>query len=817
MVTKMHGGENSDFNAANEVKRGLYYHQNGKINEAKEIYKKILRIFPLYADALHLLGVIENQKGENDTAISLIEKAIQINPHNAIYYNNLGNAYKDRGRAEVAIVCYEKALQFKTNLADIYLNIGNALKELGHLDDAISSFKKVIRIKPDCAEAYYNLGNAFKEKNILDEEIACYQKAVELAPNFTLAFYNLGNSFNRQGEKLEAIACYQKCLRLNPNNAEVYNNLGSTLKDLGKLEEAVSCFKKSIEINPDFSKAYSNLGNVLREKGYYAKANYFYQETLKLTPENAEANLNFGIALSDQGRSAEALACFQKAIQLKPDFAEANNHVGVSLWNQGKLDEAVFYFKRAIELKPDYTAAYGHLVHLLQYICDWRQLNHFSEKLDELTSKALNKENTLSEPPFICLARHSSLSRNFNVAKTWSRCISRPVTNYEHTFFFDGRRVSSKKIKVGYLSCDFYDHATAHLMLKLFSLHNRDEFSVYCYSYGPDDGSMYREKIKRDCDKFVNLREQSFMDAAERIYEDEVDILVDMKGHTKGGRLSICAFRPAPIQVHYLGFPGTTGADFIDYIITDKTVTPEDHKPYFSEKLVFLPHCYQVNDHEQEMSDRIWEKAELQLPEDSFVFCSFNQSYKIESVMFDSWMKILHHIPKSVLWLFDGGKIIRSNLRLEAHSRGVNPDRLVFAEKLPKAEHLSRLLHAHLALDTRIVNGHTTTSDALWAGVPVITLQGSHFASRVSSSLLNAIGLSELITHSLADYEKLAIRLASAPLEIKAIRNKLFQNRFTDPLFDTPRFVKNLEKAYKKMWRIFLEERGPEQIAVLEV
>jgi len=813
----MHGGVNSDFNAANEVKRGLYYHQNGNINEAEEIYKKILHIFPLYADALHLLGVIENQKGENDTAISLIEKAIQINPHNAIYYNNLGNAYKDRGRAEVAIFCYEKALQFKTNLADIYLNIGNALKELGHLDDAISSFKKVIRIKPDCAEAYYNLGNVFKEKNILDEEIACYQKAVELAPNFTQAFYNLGNSFNRQGEKLEAIACYRKSLRLNPNNAEVYNNLGSTLKDLGKLEEAVSCFKKSIEINPDFSKAYSNLGNVLRDKGYYVEATSFYQKTLKLTPENAEANLNFGIALSDQGRSAEALACFQKAIQLKPDFAEANNHVGVSLWNQGKLDEAVFYFKRAIELKPDYTAAYGHLVHLLQYICDWRQLNDFSEKLDELTSKALNKENTLSEPPFICLARHSSLSRNFNVAKTWSRCISRPVTNYEHTFFFEGRRVSSKKIKVGYLSCDFYDHATAHLMLKLFSLHNRAEFSVYCYSYGPDDGSMYREKIKRDCDKFVNLREQSFMDAAERIYEDEVDILVDMKGHTKGGRLSICAFRPAPIQVHYLGFPGTTGADFIDYIIADKTVIPEDHEPFYSEKLVFLPHCYQVNDHEQEISDRIWEKEDLQLPEDSFVFCSFNQSYKIEPVMFDSWMNILHHIPKSVLWLFDGVETIRSNLRLEAHSRGVDPDRLVFAEKLPKAEHLSRLLHAHLALDTRIVNGHTTTSDALWAGVPVITLQGSHFASRVSSSLLNSIGLSELITHSLADYEKLAIRLASAPLELKAIRNKLLQNRFTDPLFDTPRFAKNLEKAYKKMWRIFLEGREPEQIAVLEV
>jgi protein O-GlcNAc transferase len=592
--------------------------------------------------------------------------------------------------------------------------------------------------------------------------------------------------------------------------------MGSTLKDLGKLEEAASCFKKSIEINPDFSKAYSNLGNVLRDKGYYPEAISFYQKALQLTPENAEANLNFGITLSDQGRSAEAITCFQKAIQQKPDFAEANNHLGVSLWNQGKIDEAVFHLKRAIQIKPDYTEAYGHLVHLLQFICDWRQLNDLSKKFDELTSKALNKDNILSEPPFICLARYPSLTRNFNVAKAWSQCLFQSVSNYGPTFSFDGRRVSSKKIKVGYLSCDFYDHATAHLMRKLFSLHTRDEFIIYCYSYGPDDGSMYREKIKQDCDKFIDIRELSFMDAARRIFEDEVDILVDLKGHTKGGRLSICAFRPAPIQVHYLGFPGTTGAEFIDYIITDRIVASEGHEPYYSEKLVCLPHCYQVNDHEQVISDRIWEKEELHLPEDSFVFFS-NQSYKIESFMFDSWMHILHHIPKSVLWLLDVGETIRNNLRLEAHSKGINPDQLVFAEKLPKAEHLSRLVHAQLALDTRIVNGHTTTSDALWAGVPVIALQGSHFASRVSSSLLNSIGLSELITHHLEEYEKLAIRLAGTPLELKAIRNKLFQNRFTDPLFDTPRFTKNLEKAYKKMWNIFLEERKPEQIAVLKV
>ena len=357
----------------------------------------------------------------------------------------------------------------------------------------------------------------------------------------------------------------------------------------------------------------------------------------------------------------------------------------------------------------------------------------------------------------------------------------------------------------------------AYLMLSLFGLHNRDEFDIFCYSYGEDDGSYYRKRIERDCDKFVDIHNLSYADAAKRIYEGQVDILVDLKGYTAGSKMEICALRPAPVQVRYLGLAGTTGADFFDYIITDRIVTPEDHAQYYSENFVYMPHSYQVNDHNQPISNKDWKRADFGLPDDSFVFCSFNQGYKIDPILFDSWMKILRQVPEGVLWLQQQiNEKAEKNLRQEAEARGVRSSRLIFTKRLPKDEHMARLRLADLALDTRIVNGAATTSDALWVGVPVITLQGGHFASCMSSSILTAIGLSELITHSLVEYEALAVRLAQNRGELQTIRDSLAKNRLTEPLFDTPRFTRNLEKAYKEMWKLFLAGERPRQVEVAE-
>jgi protein O-GlcNAc transferase len=305
-------------------------------------------------------------------------------------------------------------------------------------------------------------------------------------------------------------------------------------------------------------------------------------------------------------------------------------------------------------------------------------------------------------------------------------------------------------------------------------------------------------------------------DAARQIFRDQVDILVDLRGHTKGNRF-ISALRPAPIQVFYLGYPGTTGAEFYDYMITDKMVTPEAHADYYSEKLVFMPHCYQINDHEQAISDKLWKRSDFNIPENSFVFCSFNGSFKIEPVMFDTWMRILHRVPNSILWLLKVNDMAERNLKNEAAKRGVNPERLIFSKGLPKEEHLARFKLAHLGLDTRIVNGHTTTSDALWAGVPVITLMGGYFPSRVSASILNAMGLPELITQNMAEYESLAIYFANNRHKLDIIRHKLLLHRQTKPLFNTPRFVKNLEKAYSEMWGTLLAGKSPQQIEITDL
>jgi protein O-GlcNAc transferase len=351
----------------------------------------------------------------------------------------------------------------------------------------------------------------------------------------------------------------------------------------------------------------------------------------------------------------------------------------------------------------------------------------------------------------------------------------------------------------------------------MFRHHNREKFSVFCYSYGEDDQSSYREKIRAECDQFIDVRTLSHTDAARRIYDDGIDILVDLVGYMKAHRLCIPALRPAPVQVRWLGLAGTTGADFFDYLIADGTVAPENHAPFYSEALVHMPHCYQINDNTQAIPEKDLKRADAGLPADGFVFCSISTRYKFDPVMFDCWMKILKQVPGSVLWLLGGSAAAEKNLMQAAESRGISCNRLVFAKKIPREDHLARLRLADLALDTRIVNGAITTSDALWSGVPVLTLQGSHFASRMSSSILSAAGLPEMVTHSLDDYETLGVRLAGETGELNAIRQRLVRNRLCVPLFDTALFVRNLEIAFEKMWDVYRSGDTPRPIRVGEI
>jgi len=783
MLQKRNASPNKlSIDTGSEFKKALLYHKSGQIHKAEEIYKRILEVNPNHSDSLCLLGIIAHQTNKNDIAVNLISKAIRRNPGNPIYYSNLGNALKDQGKLVEAISSYQKALEIRPDFAEVYSNMGNVFKEQGKLTEAIHSYQKVLEIKPDLAEVNYNLGNALKAQGSLTKAITYYQKALKVKPAFAEAHNNMGDVFIDQGKLTEAIYCFQKALEAKPDYVKAHNNMGAVFKEQGKLTEAFTYFRKALEFKPDYAEAYNNMGAIFQE----------------------------------QGASDKAISCFQKALKIKPAYTDAYYNMGIAFKDLGKLAESISCLQKALEINPDYAEAYSNLFHQLQQACAWQKLENMSAKLDEFTTKSLDNGAKTAEPPFVSLARHTDLSRHSAIAKSWSSDITKTISTLKIHFPFDGRRSCKTKIIVGYLSNNFRNHALAHLTLSLYGLHNRDEFKIFCYSYGEDDGSYYSTRIRQDCDKFVDIHNRSYIDAARCIYKDQVDILVDLNGYTTGSRLEISALHPAPVQVRYLGLAGTTGSNFFDYIITDQIVTPNDHARYYNENFICLPHCYQINDHTQAISNKDWKRADFGLSENSFVFCSFNQGYKIEPVMFNTWMNILRQVPESVLWLPRGSEITENNLRQEAERKDVKPARLIFSEKLLKDRHLGRLRLADVALDTRIVNGAITTSDALWAGVPVITLQGGSFASRISSSILTATGLPELITDTLDEYEFLAIDLARNPEKLQMIRQKIEKNRSTEPLFDTPGFTRNLERAYKEMWSIFAAGKEPRQIEVVE-
>ncbi len=698
-----------------ELAKAVRYHQEGLLPKAGKIYQEILDWCPNHADALHLAGLLAHQAGDDKNAVELIKKAIHIFPDSALYHNSLGLVFK----------------------------------ALGEQDKAIASLRKSIAIHPHYAEAYCNLGDVLQFQNEFDRAIVCYQKSLEIQPDLSEAHASLGIVFQNQGKFEMAAASFGKAIAIRPRDAELYHHLGRVLENLGKLDGATKCYRQALEIQPHLAGAHNDLGLVFRQQGNFAEALSSLQKAVEIDPESVDALNNLGILLQDNGNLEPAAECYHKALAIQPDFVKAYTNLGMANQAMGNSEQAAACFRKAIEIQPDCASAFRHLVRQLQKDCCWPEMEASSARLDRLTEASLDAGVRPAEDPFLNLTRHADPASNIAIAKAWSSEVWRRVAGVKPGFLFDDRRCSSKAITIGYLSSNFHDHPMAHLLLGLFSLHDRNKFKINCYSCGKEDNSSYRRRIRRDCDKFVDLRPLSHLEAAQSIYNDQVDILVDLMGHTKGSRMEICALRPAPIQVRYLGLAGTTGAEFFDYILTDKIVTPEAHASHYSEKFVYLPHCYQINDYKLVNEDDNSVVAERQLSTSRFVFCCFNQDYKIEPVMFDCWMRILQRVPDSILWLMIRHDAAKKHLRTEAKARGVNPDRLIFLEKLSKQEHLTRLKMADLALDTRIVNGAATTSDALWAGVPVITLLGTHFASRMSASLLSAVGLPELITRSI--------------------------------------------------------------------
>jgi predicted O-linked N-acetylglucosamine transferase (SPINDLY family) len=692
------------------------------------------------------------------------------------------------------------------------LNIALQHHRAGRLQEAETIYRQILQVEPRHPDALQLLGMIAHQAGRHDIAADYLRQAITHNPNDAHYHSNLGAILEAQGRLEEAVACYRQALALKPDYAEAHYNLGNMLKEQGRLAEAEASYRRVLALNPAYAMAYNNLGNVLKDQGRLAEAEASYRRALALNPSYALACNNLGVVLKDQGRLEDAVACYRQALELQPASAEAYYNLGLALQDQDKPAEAVADFRQAVALRADYAEAENQLLHQSQHLCEWAGL----EELCDRQRRLIQAQPYAKIPPFTLLSIPSSPAEQLTCSWNWVANSLTPVARLREGLGFHFTRTSKPRLRIGYLSADFHQHATAYLIAELFELHDRSRFEVCAYSYGPDDGGEMRKRLVRACDRFVDVTTASYQEAARRIYEDGIDILADLKGYTKSARTQIVALRPAPIQVSYLGYPGTMGADFIDYIITDRFITPSDQELFFSENIVYLPDCYQINDRRRKIAEPTPTRKECGLPEQGFVWCCFNNTYKITPSVFGIWMRLLKKIPGSVLWLLASNKGAVANLRREASARGVNSDRLVFGSFVSLDKHLARLRVADLCLDTLPVNAHVTASDALWAGVPVLTCAGETFVSRVAGSLLTAIGLPELITRSLSEYEATALRLARSPFELAGLRERLAKNRLTAPLFDSERYARHLERAYQMMWDIYMRGEAPRRIEVSE-
>ena len=850
------------------------FQELNQLHDSVKSYKISISLEPGNAEVHNNLGNVYRELNQLDAAIKSYEKALVINPNYVEAHYSLGLTFYDLGQLQDTIKSYKQVLTIKPDFAGMHNNLGNVYRELDELDAAVKSYEKAIAIKPDFFEAFFNKGITFQALDQLGSAVKSYKDAITINPDYFEALNNLGVALNNLGEIDEAINCYKAAIAINPDYAEAHNNLGIVFKELDKLDSAADCHKKAITIKPDFTEAHNNLGIVFLDLNQLSQAAKSFEQAIILKPDYAEAHNNLGIVLKDLGKLDGAINCYERAIAIKPDYIEAHNNLGITLMDLGELEASAKCYANALDIRPNYTYALnnlgvvfnrlgrldeanncyelalnfnaryaeaysnrgnlmtdfgryeealedyqkafklqpdidymlGNILNTKMYVCIWDDL---SEQIDELLQKINNGDKVIG--PFAALTITDDPDLQKKVAEIYANekfPIRNVLPKIEHY-------PKHKKIRIGYFSADFREHPVSTLTAELYEIHDRRHFEVYAFSYGPDTKDEMNLRIKAGVDHFYDVRMMSHKEVVFLSRSLEIDIAIDLGGFTQHSRAEVLSMSVAPIQVNYLGYSGTMGTEFMDYIIADNIIIPEENKQCYSEKITYLPDTFMVNDTKIKVSNRNFTREETGLPSNGFVFCCFNNHYKITPKVFNSWMRILSQVNGSVLWLSKANKTIVENLKKEAESKGIDEARLIFAPRLEFIEdHLNRVKLADLFIDTLPYNAHTTSSDALRMGLPVLTCLGKSFASRVAASLLSAVGLPELITTSQEEYEALAIELATNPKQLKAIKDKLAQNLPSAPLYDTPLFTKHLESAYKTMYDRYHEGLEPDHIYV---
>ncbi|MDZ4850429.1 MAG: tetratricopeptide repeat protein [Pirellulaceae bacterium] len=722
--------------------------------------------------------------------------------------------FHQRGLLADADFLYRQILQREPQNPDALHLLGVVKYQMGELAIANAMISEAILLRPDHAAFHCNLGLILRNQGDLEAAYAAFNRAIALQPIYPEAFHNLGIVLDDRGDFHAAAIAHQQAIHLRPDYTDAYSHLGFALDKLGITEQAVQVFLRLSQIQANHADTFYNLGLLYERLGHWQAAIQSLLKAVALRPEHAETFYALGHAFQSSGQDVAAIDAMERAIRIRPEYSEACADLGAIYMLRGEHELAIENYRKAYRWNPESAKIAVYYAHQLQQCCDWREADGVSRKAIANVEKSFLDDSSDFASPFywMTLPIPTTLEQQF-------RCARKRVQVTSGKSNPDRARhsavpVEKKQLTLGYLSADFRNHPVAWLTAELFEVYDQSRFRVIGYSYGPENDDPIRNRIAKGVGLFRDIRSIGFREAANRIASDGVDILIDLTGYTGKARPQILAHRPAPIQVNYLGYPGTMGADFIDYMIVDHFIAPCEHQPYYAEQLVHLPGCYQVNDSQRSISKVLPSRRECSLPEDAFVFCSFNNTYKITSAMFDVWMRLLRANPNSVLWLLEPSLLAKRHLQLEAIKRDVSSERLVFAAKLPMPEHLARHRLADLFLDTFPVNAHTTASDALQMGLPLITLAGETMIARVAGSLLHSVGMSELVTHRLSDYERLSCSLAQNPSALSEIRHRLAQNIVQSDLFSGQAFARKIEKAYEAMWKRYLSGLAPCPIKV---
>jgi len=674
--------------------------------------------------------------------------------------------------------------------------------------EAVRFIKRAIKVNPRSAEAYSNLGRLQNEMGERADAVESYTTALALKPDFAMAHSNFAALLIGLGRPHEALSHCDRALTLQPDYADAWNNRGNALSAQDRLGEALASYDRAIALAPEVASGWHGRGNVLARLARHNEALAAYSRSLSIDPFATEVWIGLGNALFALGRNDEAVGAFDRALAIDAKSVRAWRGRGLAAEALRRFGEAYAAYDTVMSIDPGLEYIEGRRLLAKLHLCDWTNLDFEFARLLGHVNGGLR-----ASPPLVLLGVPSSPAEQLACARIHGADLNRFAAAAPL-----GASYGHDRIRVAYLSADFRDHAVSFLLAGLFEQHDRARFQTIALSFGSDRSSRMGTRLRGAFETFVDVKDKTNAEVADLMRMLEVDIAVDLMGFTNEDRAGLLAGRPAPIQVAYLGYSGTMGVDFIDYMIADRIVIPEDQQPYYSEKIVYLPDCFQANDDKRAIAPNTPPRAEAGLPESGFVFCCFNQNFKILPEIFDTWMRVLEAVEGSVAWIQQGEPVAARNLRAEAVRRGVAPERIVIAPKVATYEdHLARMRLADLLLDTLPYNAHTTASDALWAGLPVVTCIGTTFAARVAASLLHATGLPELVTTSLAEYEALAIKLAREPDLLAALRAKLAAHRTAYPLFNTDRFRRHIEAAYTTMYMRHQRGEPPASFSVAAI